>query len=60
MKGTQLLLHDEKHWKDTTWKYVKENHPHAKVLKSRKDMKPPKNWPSYDKVSAIVEKYQKE
>ena len=60
MKGTQLLLHDENHWEDTNWKYVKENYPQAKVLQSGQDMNPPENWRSYDDVSAIVEKYHKE
>lgn len=60
MKGTKLLLHDEKHWKDTTWEFIKENYPHAQVLRSGQDMEPPEQWRSYEDVSSIVEKYQKE
>lgn len=60
MKGTKLLLHDEEHWKDTTWEFIKENYPHAQVLRSGQDMEPPEQWRSYEDVSSIVEKYQKE
>lgn len=59
MKGTKLLLHDKKHWKDTTWKFIKENYPQAMVLKSGQDMLRPEKWRSYEDVSAIVEKYHK-
>jgi len=60
MKGTQLLLHDKEHWKDTTWEIIRKNYPHAQVLRSGQDMEPPEQWRSYEDVSSIIEKYQKE
>lgn len=48
MKGAELKVLDEKHWSQTNWKTIKEEHPDAKVLKSGQDMEPPEEWRTYE------------
>ncbi len=44
MLGTPMKVLDEKFWKQTTWKDVRDNYPQAKVLKSGQDFKRPGSW----------------
>ena len=57
LKGVELLEKDKAHWKDTTWGYIKENHPNAQILISGQDYERPKTWQKYDDVSDIVESF---
>ena len=53
----QSLEKDKAHWKDTTWVYIKNKYPNAKVLISGQDFERPKTWPKYDDVSDIVQEF---
>ncbi len=57
LKGVELLEKDKSHWKDTNWKYIKDNYPNAKILISGQDYKRPKTWQKFDDVSNIVKNY---
>ena len=57
LKGVELLEKDKTTWKDTTWKYIKDNYPNAKVLISEQDYERPKTWNKLDDVSDIVKNY---
>jgi len=57
LKGVELLEKDKANWKDTTWKYIKDNYPNAKILISEQDYERPKTWNKLDDVSDIVKNY---
>ena len=57
LKGVELLEKDKANWKDTTWKYIKNNYPNAKILISGQDYERPKTWLKIDNVIDIVENY---
>ena len=57
LKGVELLEKDKAHWKDTTWVYIKNTYPNAKVLISGQDFERPKTWNSYEDVSDIVSEF---
>ena len=57
LKGVELLGKDKAHWKDTTWVYIKNKYPNAKVLISGQDFERPKTWPKYEDVSDIVQEF---
>ena len=57
LKGVELLEKDKANWKDTTWKYIKNNYPNAKILISGQDYERPKTWLKVDNVIDIVENY---
>ncbi|MFQ5445320.1 MAG: DUF3179 domain-containing (seleno)protein [Saprospiraceae bacterium] len=44
MQGTPMRVLNEKYWKQTTWKDVREHYPQAKVLKSGQDFERPETW----------------
>lgn len=44
MKGTEMIVLDEQHWKQTTWEDIVENHPEARILKSGQDFDRPLTW----------------
>ncbi len=52
MQGTDMVVLDEKMWKQTTWADIQKNHPDAQVLKSGQDFERPTTWHrKYDDVS---------
>lgn len=57
LKGVELLEKDKANWKDTTWQYIKDNYPNAKVLISGQDYERPKTWQKLDDVTNIVKNY---
>ena len=57
LKDVKLQETDKSKWKDVTWKYIKENHPDAQVLKSGQDFERPTEWPSLEDVSSIRANY---
>jgi Protein of unknown function (DUF3179) len=57
LKGVELLEKDKANWKDTNWKYIKDNYPNAKILISKQDYERPKTWKKLDDVSDIVKNY---
>jgi hypothetical protein len=57
LKNVKLIEMDESKWKDTNWKYIRENHPNAKILKSGQDFERPTEWKKIEDVSSIREKY---
>lgn len=59
LKGVQLQLMEETHWKDTQWKVIRESYPNAQVLQSGQDFERPKSWKKYPDVSDIVKKFSK-
>lgn len=59
LKGVELLEKDTANWKDTTWKYIKENYPHAKVLISGQDFERPQNWNRLNDIATIKKNFTK-
>jgi len=57
LNGVELLEKDKAHWKDTTWKEIKDNYPNAKILISGQDFERPQTWKKLDDVTKIVENY---
>lgn len=57
LKNVKLMEMDKNKWKDTSWKYIRENHPDAQVLKSGQDYERPTEWEKVADVSSIVENY---
>jgi len=54
LKGSDMKVLDEKFWKQTNWKDVRQNHPNARVLQSGQDFRRPLLWPrTYEKISPI-------
>jgi hypothetical protein len=54
MQGTDMVVLDEHHWKQTTWKDIRKNHPDAQVLKSGQDFERPASWHrKYEDVSPV-------
>jgi len=51
---------DKDKWSDTTWKNIRDNYPHAKVLKSGQDFKRPNTWEKIEDVTSIVENFSVE
>jgi len=53
MQGTKMKVLDEKLWKQTTWKDIKENYSYARVLESGQDFERPVSWSrKYEEVEA--------
>jgi hypothetical protein len=57
LKSVKLIEMDKSNWKDTTWKYIRNNYPNAKVLKSGQDFERPTEWKKIDDVTSILENY---
>jgi len=57
LKGVKLQKLENIHWKDTTWKVIKEQYPNAQILVSKQDFERPKQWNTYKDVSEIIKKY---
>lgn len=57
LKEVKLLEMDKNNWKDVSWKYIKENHPNALVLKSGQDFERPKEWKKINDVTPITDAY---
>lgn len=55
LKNVKLLEMEKSKWQDTTWKYIRENYPNAKILKSGQDFERPNEWKKIEDVNAIVE-----
>jgi len=54
MKGTDMIVLEEKFWKQTTWKNIIEQHADAQVLKSGQDFERPISWDTkYEDVAPI-------
>jgi len=59
LKGSDMKVLDEKFWKQTNWKDIRQNHPDAKVLRSGQDFVRPRSWPrSYEDIPPIRESEQ--
>lgn len=57
LKNVKLIEMDENKWRDTTWKYIRENHPTAQVLTSGQDFERPTDWVKIEEVNSIIENY---
>ncbi len=57
LKNVKLIEMDKANWKDTTWEYIKNNHPNAQVLKSGQDFERPTEWKKIENVTSIVENF---
>lgn len=57
LKNVKLIEMDNDKWKDTSWKYIRENYPNAKVLKSGQDFERPTEWKKIENVTSIVENF---
>ena len=57
LKNVKLIEMDKSKWKDTTWKYIRDNHPNAQVLKSGQDFERPTEWQKISDVTSIIENY---
>jgi hypothetical protein len=44
LKNAPLTEVSEENWKDTSWKYIKENFPQARVMVSGQDFERPTEW----------------
>ena len=44
LKNVGLIEMDKNKWSDTTWKYIRDNYPNAKVLRSGQDFERPTEW----------------
>ncbi len=60
LKNVGLIEMDKDKWNDTTWKYIRDNYPNAKVLKSGQDFERPTEWKKMEDVTSIVENYSVE
>ncbi|MEM8998976.1 MAG: DUF3179 domain-containing (seleno)protein [Bacteroidota bacterium] len=60
LKNVGLIEMDKNKWNDTTWKYIRDNYPNAKVLKSGQDFERPTEWKKMEDVTSIVENYSVE
>lgn len=60
LKNVKLIEMDKEKWSDTTWKYIRDNYPNAKVLKSGQDFERPTQWKRIKDVTSIVENYSVE
>jgi len=54
LKDVKLLERDHSSWKDTNWKFIKENYPDVKVLISGQDFERPETWPQLEDVSSVL------
>ncbi|GAA4966106.1 DUF3179 domain-containing (seleno)protein [Algibacter aquimarinus] len=57
LKNVKLIEMDKSKWSDTTWQYIRESYPDAKVLKSGQDFERPTEWKKIDDVTSILENY---
>lgn len=57
LKNVKLLEMDKDKWKDTTWQYIRENYPNAKILKSGQDFERPAQWKKIEDVGSIVKNF---
>lgn len=57
LKNVKLIKMDKNKWKDTTWKYIKDNYPNAKILKSGQDFERPTKWRKIEDVKSITDNY---
>ena len=57
LKNVKLLEMNKNKWKDVKWKYIKDNHPSALVLKSGQDFERPTEWNKIDDVTYIKNNY---
>lgn len=57
LKGVELLEKDKANWKDTTWKFIKQNYPNAKILISGQDFDRPDSWEKINDVDGIIDAY---
>lgn len=48
MEGTEMRIMDEQYWSDTTWEYIKTEHPDTDVLIPGQDFERPTSWPPGD------------
>lgn len=57
LKNVKLIEMDKEKWRDTTWKYIRDNYPNAQVLKSGQDFERPSQWEKIEDVNTIIEDY---
>jgi len=57
LKNVKLIEMDNDKWNDTTWEYIRDNYPNAKVLKSGQDFERPTEWKKIEDVNSIVENF---
>ena len=57
LKNVGLKEMDKNKWSDTTWKFIRDNYPNAKVLKSGQDFERPAQWGKIEDVTSIVENF---
>lgn len=57
LKNVRLIEMDKNKWNDTTWKYIRDNYPNAKILKSGQDFERPTEWKKIEDVAEIVENF---
>ena len=60
LKNVKLIEMDKNKWNDTTWEYIRDNYPNAKVLKSGLDFERPTEWKKIEDVTSILENFSKE
>lgn len=57
LKNVKLIEMDNDKWNDTTWEYIRDNYPNAKVLKSGQDFERPTEWKKIEDFNSIVENF---